>query len=119
MSRLLLCLFWFALILSSNTSLTSLSFSLDAPGTNHEDIDLSVSNGILDVRINRKTPHDREVGIHHRTERRFAERHRRLRLPANADGDQPQANLCEGVLKITFPKLGDSSLVKKIPVMQH
>ena len=117
MPRLLLCLFWFALILSSNTSLTS--SLLDAPGANHDDIDLSVSNGILDVRISRKTPHDREVGIHHRTERRFAERHRRLRLPANADGDQPQANLCEGVLKITFPKVGDSSLVKKIHVMQH
>jgi hypothetical protein len=116
-SRLLLCLFWFVSFILILILLWPLS--LDAPGANHEDIDLSVSNGILDVRINRKTPHDREVGIHHRTERRFAERHRRLRLPTNADGENPQANLCEGVLKITFPKVGDSSLVKKIPVMQR
>jgi hypothetical protein len=114
------CVYFGVILLSSSHPILILfCCPLDAPGANHEDIDLSVSNGILDVRINRKTPHDREVGIHHRTERRFAERHRRLRLPTNADGENPQANLCEGVLKITFPKVGESSLVKKIQVMQH
>jgi HSP20 family protein len=94
-----------------------LSFS-DAPGAFDEDVDLSVSNGVLDVKINRKAPNEGVEHIHHRTERRFASRHRRVTLPPNADGDHPVANLCCGVLKITFPKLGESSMMmKKIPIM--
>lgn len=110
MSRLLLCLFW------SNSYYTFYFIILDAPGVNDEDVELSVVNGILDVKINRKPPQERVVGIHHRAERRFAERHRRLRLPENADGDHPVASLNNGVLLITFPKLGESA-VKKIPIM--
>lgn len=101
----------------SNVFINSHLIIVDAPGVNDEDVDISVVNGILDVKMNRKPPQERIVGIHHRAERRFAERHRRLRLPENADGDHPVASLNNGVLTITFPKLGES-LVKKIPIVQ-
>jgi HSP20 family protein len=89
----------------------------DAPGARDEDVDLTVTNGVLDLKINRKPPSEWDGNTYHHKERKFSGRHRRLTLPTYADGDHPVANLCCGVLKITFPKLGETSKLKKIPIM--
>jgi HSP20 family molecular chaperone IbpA len=76
---------------------------------------MTVTQGVLDVKINRKPP--TEGDVYHHKERRFNGRYRRVTLPTYCDGDHPVANLCCGVLKITFPKLGDTLKLKKIPIM--
>lgn len=71
---------------------------------------------MLGVRVSRQKTTERDVGIHHRTERSYFEMRRTVPVPANANPDGAVANLNHGVLKITFPKLNQTPSAKKIPL---
>jgi HSP20 family protein len=90
--------------------------SIDAPGARDEDVELSVSNGMLGVCVTRQRTVERDVGIHHRTERSYCEMRRTMPLPTNANPDAAVANLTRGILTISFPKLNQTPSAKKIPL---
>jgi HSP20 family protein len=96
--------------------LNFLSPPIDAPGARDEDVELSVSNGMLGVRVTRQKTVERDIGIHHRTERSFCEMRRTVPIPTNANPDAAVANLNHGVLTISFPKLQQTPTAKKIPL---
>ncbi|MDY0168810.1 MAG: Hsp20/alpha crystallin family protein [Thermoguttaceae bacterium] len=80
---------------------------LEVPGVTAEQIDVSVVGGELSLQIQR--PELQQEGVtYHRRERPVGALSRVLRLPADVDGNNVQAELKDGVLTITLPKAEES-----------
>jgi len=83
-------------------------FYVDAelPGFTKDDIDITLEEGVLTIRAARKeetqTPADGKQPLH--VERRWSRFERSFTLPAAVNENAVQANLAEGVLKITLDK---------------
>lgn len=83
------------------------------PGAKIEDIDIQLENSILKVSYERKQDDSERRYIRkERTSNRFS---RAIKLPYKVDGDNAQASLKDGVLKVTLKKSPDA-LPKKIEI---
>lgn len=68
--------------------------SCDLPGVKPEDVELTLENGVLTVKGERKYPGDRASKFE-----------RAITLPDEVNADAIAANLSDGVLEIVMPKL--------------
>ena len=76
--------------------------SVDLPGIDPQNIEVTADNGLLSISGQRKEVHeDKELK---RSERVFGAFRREFSLPDNADLDRVEANSKNGVLEITVPK---------------
>jgi HSP20 family protein len=84
-----------------------MTFRLDAPGLNREDIDLTVENNVLTVSGERKWEHEegKPEGEYHIFERRYGRFERSFALPRRVDASRIDAHYENGVLTVTMPKL--------------
>ncbi len=89
--------------------------SADVPGVDPKDIDVSLEDGVLTVKGERKAEHKDEGDGYTRTERVYGSFYRRFTLPDTADADNISAKTEHGVLKLRIPKK-DKVLPKKITV---
>ncbi len=89
--------------------------SADVPGVDPKDIDVSLEDGVLTVKGERKAEHKDEGDGYTRTERVNGSFYRRFTLPDTADADNISAKTEHGVLKLRIPKK-DKVLPKKITV---
>jgi HSP20 family protein len=87
----------------------------DLPGIDPKDIDVSVDDGVLSLRGERKLEKEVKEENYHRVERAYGMFSRSIRLPADADADNVKASYDNGLLKITVPKTAQEK-PKSIPV---
>jgi HSP20 family protein len=73
------------------------------PGFKKEDVQLSVHNGVLDIRAESKQEDEVKHEKFYRRERRVSSVTRRVALPGNPSGDDVQAELKDGVLTVKVP----------------
>lgn len=93
-----------------------LELTAELPGVKEEDIDLSVEDGVLTLRGEKKYERtDEERGY---SERRYGTFERRITLPSNIDEDKCSAEFKDGVLTITMPK-SEKSRGRRIPLGQR
>lgn len=92
----------------------------ELPGIEQEDIDISLSNGILTL-CGEKKAEKEEKGKHfHRIERSFGSINRAITLPSNVDENKIDATFKNGVLTIDIAKKGKGpAKAKKIAVKKE
>jgi HSP20 family protein len=74
------------------------------PGVAPEDIQISVTNGVLSIRGEVKEEKEEKEKTYHLHERRFGSFSRSVTLPSNVSVDKSDAVFDNGVLTLTLPK---------------
>ncbi len=76
----------------------------DLPGMDEKDINLTIHNGVLSLRGEKKSEHADERDNYHVMERSYGSFQRSIRLPETIDEDKAEARFDKGVLTVTLPK---------------
>jgi HSP20 family protein len=76
----------------------------ELPGLTPEEVDITVEEGTLTIKGERKFYEESKEQNFHRVERRFGSFQRSLSLPAQVKADQVEASFDKGVLTVTIPK---------------
>ena len=79
----------------------------DIPGMKSDEIDLSISGNILQIKGERKREIEREDENYHAIERGHGRFSRQITLPAPAKVDAITASYKDGVLTVRLPKTGE------------
>jgi HSP20 family protein len=85
------------------------------PGFRREDVQVSVQNGVLDIKAENRFDEETKGEKFYRRERRYGSVTRRIALPGNPTGEGVAAELKEGVLTVKVPANGGNG-PKKIQV---
>lgn len=80
----------------------------DVPGIKLEDVEIDVKDSVLTLRVSRKEQSETEQAKYFIKERRYGSSVRSFRLPNYVRTDEISANLKDGVLTITLPKIPES-----------
>lgn len=93
------------------------AFVLEAelPGMDPDDIEVSVEDGVLSIRGERRQEREVKEENYHRVERAYGAFQRSVRLPLDIDADGVKAAYDNGVLKATVPKK-EPKKPKSIPI---
>ena len=85
------------------------TINMELPGVDEKDVDLSVEDGVVTVRGEKKTSTEKNGDTWFFSERQYGAFRRSFRLPADADEKAVTAEIKDGVLKITAPKSAPNS----------
>lgn len=78
--------------------------AMELPGVEESDIDLTVHDGVVRVKGEKRSSHEEKGETWFFSERQFGAFSRSFRLPPDADDDAISADLKDGVLTIVVPK---------------
>jgi len=94
------------------------NISVELPGVAERDIDVTVDNGLVTIKGEKKTSHEEKGETWYFSERQYGSFSRSFRLPADADEGAVKADLRDGVLKISVAKIAPAKGAenKKIPI---
>lgn len=91
--------------------------SIELPGLEEKDIEVSVTDDMLTVKGEKKHEHEEKRKDYHLSERSYGSFFRSIPLPAGVDSNKADANFKNGVLTVTLPKTAEAqSKVKRIDV---
>lgn len=97
----------------------AVKISADLPGLTEKDIDVTLADGILTIKGERKTEKetDGKDKRYHRIERSYGAFERAMSLPSDVDESKIAADFKNGVLELTLPKKPEArKKAKKIQV---
>lgn len=83
---------------------TAYTIAVELPGVAEKDINLSVEDGVVMLTGEKRTEREEKGETWFFSERQYGSFSRSFRLPPDADGDKVDAQLKDGVLRITIPK---------------
>jgi HSP20 family protein len=83
-----------------------LEVTAELPGVDEKDIDVTLSNGVLTIRGEKKTERDEtdKDKNRHVSERRYGSFTRTITLPYDPDSSKVEAKFEKGVLRVRLPK---------------
>ena len=92
--------------------------SMELPGVSETDVELSVDDGVLTIRGEKKTQEEKKGDTWYFSERQYGAFRRSFRLPADADTQGVAADMKDGVLTVRVPKLSkrDADKSRKIKI---
>lgn len=82
----------------------SIVVSIDLPGVDKKDVEISVTDDELRVSAKRQAETEIEEKGYHKRERSVARFERTVKMPVPVKGEEAKARLADGVLEITLPK---------------
>ena len=85
-----------------------LTVTAELPGLEKKDIELTVKDGLLMLRGEKRMEEEKKDAKFHRIERRYGSFYRALALPDSVDADSVDARFQNGVLVVTLPKRPES-----------
>ncbi len=90
---------------------------MELPGLEEKDIEISITEGLLTVRGDKRAEKEVSEPDYHLRERVYGSFQRRFQLPPELDTERAEAHYQNGVLTINVPRApGSRSAEKKIPV---
>jgi len=108
---------WFAPRAEAKASNAHYEITMELPGVTEGDIDVSLHEGVLTVKGEKRSEREEEGEGYFFSEREYGRFQRTFRLPVDAKGDDVAADFSSGVLKITVPKLAEvKETAKRIKV---
>ena len=78
--------------------------SIELPGMDEKDVDLTISDGILTIRGEKKQEEEEKGKDFYRKERRYGSIYRKVSLPTEVDESKVEARFKKGILNIDLPK---------------
>ena len=85
------------------------------PGTEPDDLDISISGDVLSIKGETKTEKEVKEENYHRREFRHGVFSRSVRLPAEVDSNKAEAAYKDGILTLSFP-LSEKAKPKSVAV---
>lgn len=85
----------------------------ELPGMDEKDIELSVSDGVLTLKGEKKMEKREEKDDYRVMERRYGSFQRSFSLPDSVNQDAIKADFDKGVLKVTMPKKAEAKKAEK------
>lgn len=93
----------------------TLIITAELPGVRKEDVEVTLDQGDLVIRGERRMEHEATEESYYRMERRYGSFYRRLPLPFEVKAEQITAGFHDGVLEIRIPRpAGDQAQPQKI-----
>lgn len=80
----------------------------ELPGLKDEDVEISVADGILTLKGEKREAEEHKDDGYLMSERRYGKFERRVALPDDVDSDKIEAAFKKGVLTITLPKSAEA-----------
>lgn len=92
----------------------------DVPGVNpDEDIEISMTDGMLRISVQRKKETKHEGKRHYRSEFQYGSFVRTVALPAGCSDSDVKAQYVDGVLEVQIPMSSKESKAKKINIQKR
>jgi HSP20 family protein len=101
---------WNVLLMSMWQDDNNIYVEVELPGVAQDDVEITVQNGVLTIKAQRREPEGRVYSYNGRSFGRFE---RSVVLPVSVDSDHVEASLNSGILQLTLPK-HQSARAKKI-----
>jgi HSP20 family protein len=76
----------------------------ELPGVDVKDVDVTLANGMLSIKGEKRSERDERNAEFHVIERNFGAFERRIGVPEGCDPAQVKAEFTNGVLRVTIPK---------------
>ncbi len=88
----------------------------ELPGVDIKDVDVSLANGVLTIKGEKRSERDEKRSDFHIIERSFGAFERRVAVPEACDPAQVKAQFADGVLTVTVPKPANTAPAAKIKI---
>ena len=98
---------WFPALDISETK-NDIVVKTEIPGLDQKDIDISLSDGVLTIKGEKKQEKESEKENYHLVERSYGTFIRSVRLPQEVQSNKINASYKNGVLKVTLPKSAET-----------
>lgn len=82
--------------------------SVELPGMSEEDVELTLADGMLKIRGEKRATEESKEKDFYRCERSYGAFNRLIEIPGEVDEDRIEANFSKGVLNITLPKSAEA-----------
>jgi len=86
----------------------------ELPGLEEKDLEVSLIDGALTIRGEKREEHEEDKGDYYHSERQYGAFERMIPLPSEVDADKAKASFKKGVLKITLPKTKEAQSNRRI-----
>ena len=95
---------WIAPAAEASSDEGAYRITMEVPGIEDKDIDLTVENGMVTVKGEKRTSREEKGETWYFSERQYGSFSRSFRLPPDADENGVKADLRDGVLTVTVPR---------------
>lgn len=91
----------------------AIEVTAELPGVEEKDIDVTLSNGMLTIKGEKRAEKEEKKKDYHLVERSYGSFHRSVALPEGVDTDKVEAHFDNGVLKVSVPKPAEARAASK------
>jgi HSP20 family protein len=96
---------------------TELVIEAELPGLDEKDVSVTLNNGVLTLKGEKKSEREEKKDDYHLTERSYGSFQRSFQVADTIDADKVKANFEKGVLKVMLPKRPEAvKAEKRIPI---
>lgn len=109
---------WLAPASDASSDAAAYRITMELPGVAEEDIHLTVEDGVVHLKGEKKSSREEKGATWHFSERQYGSFARSFSLPEDADAAGVKADLKDGVLTVTLPKKAPEAVAsaKRVPI---